>query len=168
MIAVVLVGVLGVIATVAYRRITRASYMAEANEMVVHIRGAQEAFRAENGGYLQVSGGLGPGFDYPLTTPGPKKTAWGGPCTGCIDSVRGWSALNVSSTAPLAFGYSTVTSDKTVLPPLWVNGTNIVATGMPAPWYIIEADGDMDGNGVFCRVYGLSGVNQLYVDHEGE
>ncbi len=41
-------------------------------------------------------------------------------------------------------------------------------SNMTAPWYIVEADGDTDGNGVYCNVYGFSNSNQLYVNREGE
>jgi prepilin-type N-terminal cleavage/methylation domain-containing protein len=83
MIVVVVAGVLAVLAVTAYRRWVQTAYLSEAQDMVKSIRAAQESFRAENGGYLNVSQGLGPGFDYPLSTPGQSKTAWGGPCAGC-------------------------------------------------------------------------------------
>jgi hypothetical protein len=39
---------------------------------------------------------------------------------------------------------------------------------MATPWYVVEADADVDGNGIFCNVYGLSGTNQIYINNEGE
>ena len=169
MIVVVIVGVLAVLAVTAYRRWVQTAYLTEAQDMVKAIRAAQESFRAENSGYLNVSKDLGPGFDYPQLTPGKSKTAWGGTCSGCNNTSTGWSALNVSATAPLAFGYSTRADN--VNPPslkLTVNGKQIDLTNMTAPWYVVEADGDHDGNGVFCNVYGLSATNEVYVNNEGE
>jgi len=32
----------------------------------------------------------------------------------------------------------------------------------------VEADADMDGNGVFMNVYAVSTTNQVYVNNEGE
>jgi prepilin-type N-terminal cleavage/methylation domain-containing protein len=169
MIVVVVIGVLTVLAIAAYRRWVQTSYLAEAEDMVSHIRSAQEAFRAENGGYLNVSKGLGVGNDYPQLTPGQTKTAWGGTCAGCNNSTAGWNALNVSSTAPLAFGYSSV-ADNVNAPTLKLtaNGKAIDLTNLTVPWYAVEADGDTNGDGVFCSVFGFSATNQLVISNEGE
>jgi type IV pilus assembly protein PilE len=170
MIVVVVVGALAVLAIASYRRWVQTAYLTEAEDMVKSIRAAQQSFRAENGGYLNVSQGLGPGFDYPALRPGQSKTAWGGPCLGCNNQTTGWTALNVSSNAPMAFGYSTVADNKNgpSLPPLTVNGNTIDLSTMTAPWYVIEADGDTNGDGVYCNVYGLSSTNQVYINNEGE
>jgi prepilin-type N-terminal cleavage/methylation domain-containing protein len=173
MIVVVVVGVLTVLAIAAYRRWVQTAYLTEAQDMVKSIRAAQESFHAENGGYVNVSNGLGVGFDYPLQTPGQSKTAWGGACSGCVNPNVGWSALNVSSTAPVIFGYSTIADiNPTHGAPgniLMVNGTALDLRNMtPPPWYLIEADGDTNGNGIFCSVYGLSGTNRVYINNEGE
>jgi prepilin-type N-terminal cleavage/methylation domain-containing protein len=170
MVTVSLVGILSVLATVAYRRWVHTAYLSEATEMVNNIRAAEESFRSENGGYLSVSQHLGPLYDYPATTPGPMKTEWGGPCGGCITNVT-WSMLNVQSSAPCAFGYSVVASNSTASGNfgITVNGQPLlIVNSMSAPWYVIEADGDTDGNGVFTRVFGTSATNRIFVDNEGE
>jgi prepilin-type N-terminal cleavage/methylation domain-containing protein len=169
MIVVVVVGALAVLAVASYRRWVQTAYLSEALDMVKSTRAAQESFRAENGGYLNVSKGLGPGFDYPLVRPGQSKTAWGGACAGCNNPTSGWTALNVSSSAPLTFGYSTI-ADNVNLPgvTLTVNGKTLDLTAVTAPWYIVEADGDTNGDGVYCNVYALSATNQVYVNNEGE
>ncbi len=169
MIVVVIVGVLALLATMAYRRWVHSAYLVEAQDMVANIRSAQESFRAENGGYLPVSTQLGPGYDYPATTPGRFKTAWGGPCSGCL-SPNAWTSLNVQPNAPLAFGYSLIVNVGAQPPSsaLKVDGKNLDLTAMVAPWYIVEADADMDGNGVFMNVYAVSTTNQVYVNNEGE
>jgi prepilin-type N-terminal cleavage/methylation domain-containing protein len=170
MIVVTLVGILAVVATLAYRRWVRTAYLSEAQDIVNNIRAAEESFRAENGGYLGISNGLGPPNDYPATTPGNFKTAWGGTCTGCAPNMQ-WSMLNIQPNAPLAFGYSVV-ADNTAASAghaLPLNGQQLdIANGMPAPWYLIEADGDTDGNQVFTHVYGLSATNRIFIDNEGE
>lgn len=170
MITVTIVGILALIATVAYRRWVHVAYLSEAQEMVNNIRAAQESFRSENGGYLSVSSALGPPHDYPAPTPGSFKTEWGGSCSGCVSGVT-WSMLNVQSSGPLSFGYSVVADNGAVSPAfgLSANGHALpIADNMAAPWYLIEADGDMDGNGVFAHVYGMSVTNQIFTDHEGE
>lgn len=171
MIVVVIVGVLALLATLAYRRWVHTASVAEAQEMVANIRSAEESFRVENGGYLGVSTGLGPGNDYPAATPGRFRTAWGAACGVCV-SAGAWSALNIQPSAPVAFGYALLANNGAA-PPASVsnataNGKALFPTAMTAPWYFVEADGDTDGNGVFTRVYGMSASNQIFIDNEGE
>jgi len=167
MIVVVIVGILSLLAVVAYKRWIRTSYIAEAYDMVSNIRAAEESFRAENGAYLTVSGGLDPGNMYPAATPGAFKTQWGGPCSTCVHS---WSSLTIEAKGgPLAFGYAVIASDKIATPPtITVNGVNVDTKNLTAPWYIVEAAGDIDGNSVFTKVYGFSNGSGLLVDNEGE
>ena len=168
MIVIGLIGVLALVATIAYRRWVRTTYLNEAQDMVANIRAAEESFKAENGGYLDVSTGLGPGYDYPLATPGQKKTAWGGACTTC--GAGTWAALNIQPSGPVSFGYSLrATNDGTLtLPAITVNGAALDTSALRAPWYFIEADGDLDGNGVFTKVYASSATSQIFIDNEGE
>jgi prepilin-type N-terminal cleavage/methylation domain-containing protein len=174
MIVVVIIGVLALLAVVAYRRWIRTSYVAEGTGMVSNIRNAEESFCAENGAYLDVSGTLGKGFTYPLTTPGASMTAWGGPCGTCKNPNVGWSALNVSSAAPVIFGYSVIADQanppSSRIPAITVNGSvlNYSAMNNGAPWYFIEADANISGdNTSYVHVYGMSGTNTIFVDGEG-
>ena len=170
MVVLSLVGILAVLATLAFRRWVHTAYLSEAQDMVNNIRSAEESFRSENGGYLSISAGLGVGHDYPATTPGNFKTAWGGSCSGCASGMQ-WSMINVHSSAPLMFGYSVVASNTTASSgySLPLNGgTLAAANGLPAHWYLIEADGDTNGDTVFTHVYGLSATNQIYIDNEGD
>ena len=171
MIVVAIVGVLAVLANLAYRRWRNSAYLAEPQEMVANIRSAEASFYLENGGYVSVSNGLGLGFDYPAATPGAFKTGWGASCAVCV-SATAWTALNIQPNAPLAFGYSLLANNATA-PPSSVstataNGVALFATPMTAPWYFVEADGDIDGNGVFAKVYGMSSTNQIFVSNDGE
>lgn len=174
MIVVVIVGVLALLAVVAYRRWIRTSYVAEAQDMVSNIRTAEEAFISENGAYLDVSGAIGAGHTYPLQTPGASKTAWGGACGWCKNPTSGWNALTVQSSAPVIFGYSVI-ADQAVAPSarigtIKVKGQtlNYSAMNNGAPWYFIEADANISGDGAsYTHVYGMSGTNAIYVDGEG-
>src|SRR5277367_3194830 len=94
MAVVVIIGILAVLASLAYHKWVLSSYVGEAQGMLGNIRSAEETFRAENGGYLNVSNDLSASSLYPSTTPtGDVKTAWGGACSGCSGS---WAALNVN------------------------------------------------------------------------
>jgi prepilin-type N-terminal cleavage/methylation domain-containing protein len=173
MIVVALVGILALLASQGYQRWMRTAFLTEAQDMVANIRAAEESFMAENGGYLSVSAGLGPGYDYPAPTPGAFKTAWGGACSACVAGVS-WTSLNVSPNAPLAFGYSLLASTNAspsvpaAVTSVTVNGQSLNTSALTAPWYFIEADGDMNGDGVFTKVYGDSATNQVFISDEGE
>ena len=106
MIVVALIGILAVVASVAYRKWVLNSYMGEAQGMLGNIRSAEETFFAENSGYLNVSNNLSTSSLYPSATPsGNLATAWGGACAGCS---RSWTALNVNPNGPVRFGYALV------------------------------------------------------------
>jgi prepilin-type N-terminal cleavage/methylation domain-containing protein len=180
MIVVVIVGVLAVLATVAYRRWTRSAYLSEAQDMIAHVRTNEESFLSENGGYLNISNGLGPPNDYPAASPGQSKTAWGAPCSTCA-SATAWQSLNVVSAGPVAFGYSVIAGDGIKVLPTglivnkWgvpsVNGKPIDTTAMAngQPWFFAEADANLSGDGTsYMHVYGMSGTNQIFVDEQGD
>jgi prepilin-type N-terminal cleavage/methylation domain-containing protein len=176
MIVVAIIGVLALLAVVGYRHWVRSAFVAEGQDMVSNIRSAEEAFLAENGaGYLDVSGNLGAGYTYPLQHPTNSKTAWGGACTWCKNPSVGWSGLNVASAAPLIFGYSVIADaaqpPSARVPTIQVNGGPLTFGNMGvngAPWYFIEADANVSGDGVsFTHVYGMSGTNTIYVVGEG-
>jgi type IV pilus assembly protein PilA len=172
MIVVVIVGVLALLAIVGYRRYVNASAMTEAQDMINNIRTAEESFYAENNFYLDVTGAIGAGTSYPAQHPGTFKTSWGSPCGWCVHQ---WDQLTVHPNAPLWFGYSLV-ADSTNTPSargalVTVNGTAIDLSGMNGrPWYVIEADGDPDGDGKYVHLFAISSsgaTNRIWVDGEG-
>jgi type IV pilus assembly protein PilA len=174
MIVIAMIGILATLAIVAYKRWVRTAYMAEAQDMVAGIRAAEETFKAEAGGYLPVSSALDVGGMYPAAKPGAFKTSWGAACTVCVTSTS-WQALAVEPKAPVAFGYAVV-ADNTGSTP----GANVTvalnAMQTPAnlsllagsPWYVVEALGDINGDGVYTRIIGDSSSSQLFIDREGE
>jgi hypothetical protein len=175
MITVVIVSVLAVIASVAYRRWVYSSWVTEAQNMVGHIRSAEDSFLAENGSYLNVSG-LRTNL-FPSQNPGKFKTDWNipGGCSICT-LPNGWETLNIHPDGPVAFGYSVIAGDggpngsANNIGTVTVNGTaiNYAAMVNGKPWYFVEAKGNISGDGVhFTHVYGLSGTNQIYTDGEG-
>ncbi len=181
-IIVAIVGILSLLAIVAYKRWIRTSYMAEAQDMLQGIRAAEETFKSESGGYLAVSKTLDVGFTYPAQTPGAFKSAWGSPCpaAACV-STTSWTTLAVEPKGPVAFGYAVVADNSGAAPSSAVSAatskmqasvdlTNLGALGggTRGPWFVVEALGDINGDGVFTRVLGNSDTNQVIVDREGE
>jgi prepilin-type N-terminal cleavage/methylation domain-containing protein len=174
MIVVIIVGVVATLAVVAYRRWVRSSYVAEAQNVVANIRSAEESFASENTGYLDVTGCLGAGCTYPLQHPSNIKTQWGGACGWCKNPATGWNALTVNPNAPVIFGYSVIADQaqppSARVPTVTVNGQPLDLSAMNngAPWYFVEADANVSGDGVnFTHVYGMSGTNTIYVDGDG-
>lgn len=176
MTVVVIVTVLATLAIVAYQKWVRTARLGEAQDMVAHIRSAEESYRAENTNYLNVSNGLAPTGNpgtnilYPAAVPGAFKTQWGAPCTVCTNP-NAWEWLTIAPANPVWYGYAVIAGSSASPPTntIVVNGNSINLTPMNGlPWYIIEAMGDTNGDGVFATVYGFSNTNQVMVDHEGE
>jgi prepilin-type N-terminal cleavage/methylation domain-containing protein len=168
MVVVVILGILVTLGVVGYRKWILTSYMAEAYDMIAHIRAAEETFKAENGVYLDVSGGLGTGHLYPVDQPGAFKTAWKVPC-GCTFK---WMQLNFQPQAPTAFVYAVQADPGSGTPTLPLlaspSTTNVNLSAMQgSPWYVVQAKGDINGDGIFTNVYGFSATPQLLVDNEG-
>jgi len=183
MIVTAIIGVLAVLAFVAYGRWIRGAKMTEATNMVGAIREGQEHYKNATGVYLDVSGGLTAANMYPRS-PGAYRTPWGAPCTTCTTPTA-WKTLDVRSDAPVWFGYATVAGDATptggtaavdpsTKAPIttskgaidWKARNNGVA--IDKPWYVVVAMSDTDGNGVYCLVVGDSFSTELVVDKEGE
>jgi prepilin-type N-terminal cleavage/methylation domain-containing protein len=174
MTVVVMIGILAMIGAVAYRKYVRAAHVEEAQNIVISIRQAEEAFFAENGAYLDVSGDLGIGHTYPAQNPGAFVTAWGAPCSWCRNPNSGWDGLAVSPSAPVYYGYAVI-ADAAQTPTGRGVGPNQTYQGKPfdvtalgaggKPWYFVEADGNLSGDGQsFTHVYGMSGMTQIFVD----
>lgn len=171
MVVAVIVGILSVLAVVAYRRWVTSSKMMEAQNLVSNIRSAEEAFKSENGVYLQVSlayAGTGsPTQDYPAATPGAFKTGWGADClsTICLKP-NSWRQLGVQANGPVVYGYAVVANNAGATPQniLVNNASYSLAAMSTAPWYVVEADGDPLGQGTFTKIFGVSGNNEIFVN----
>lgn len=177
MIVVVIVGILAVVAAVAYHKWILSSYIGEAQDMLNNIRSAEETFKAENGGYLNVSVSLDVnGTDtsglYPSTQPaGNFSTGWGAPCGVCSGGT--WAALNVNPSGPVRFGYALKAGTTADTPPdIPVNGTlqNMATMSQSGPWYIAEAvcDVDSDSTTPSTMIFATSSNNQLLFNNEGQ
>ena len=83
--------------------------------------------------------------------------------------------LAVKPSAPVIFGYSVI-ADQVQPPsarvgPITVDGKALDYSSMNngAPWYFIEADANVSGDGVnYMHVYGMSGTNTIFIDGEGK
>jgi type IV pilus assembly protein PilA len=175
MTVVAIIGVLAVLAIVGYRRWVRTSYMAEAQDMLQNIRAAEETFKSEAGGYLNASSTLDLNYTYPAATPGAFKSAWGGACGSCANTAS-WSQLAVEPKGPVAYGYAVVTDNAGTASPTGASVTAATSkminqpnySALTAPWFVVEALGDINGDGIYTRLTSASGTNQVVIDGEGE
>lgn len=164
-IVVTLIGVLAVIATVAYRKWVLSSYIGEAHNMLGNIRTAEEAYLAENTVYLPVWA-TGLGVLYPRPTPtGNIATQWG--------TDPGWAALNVNASAPVRFGYAVLVDNTNVTaPPTNITNNGVAVNLAPMtgkPWFVAEAVCDIDNDTATpdTTLYAVSGTNLIFVNNEG-
>ncbi|HET7545047.1 MAG TPA: prepilin-type N-terminal cleavage/methylation domain-containing protein [Polyangiaceae bacterium] len=167
---VTITGILAVLAVVAFRRHMLSAHSGEAVSVMQAIRGAQEAYRAENHVYIDVSTASGGTAWFPLQTPSQKTTAFSPALHPThADSTR-WQLLGPAVNEKVMFGY---------LVNAGVPGTLIPALqdmvtppqfpkAQPLDWYLIQARGDVNSNGVFSRYVATSMSSELYVEGEGE
>jgi type IV pilus assembly protein PilA len=171
MIVVAIVGVLATLAVVGYRKLVQSSHVSEATGMVQNIRVAQENYHSETQQYANVSNSLAD--YYPAAPNFQTVTAWGGPCTNCKDVL--WAALPVHVDGPVMFGYATVAGNASTAvqgpPANWALAANPFPANVTTDWFVVAADGDLDGDGTEpnnTHVLGASWSNQIIIDREGQ
>lgn len=143
MVVVVLVGILATIAIVSLRKWMVTSKSVEAMHVIQGIRGGQERFRSESLVYMDVSTS---GALYPMTNPGTTKYNW--VQTGHVDYAR-WRLLNPTVGSSVQHGYM-VRAGRAMTSPPALPGMAIVwpaPADIQDPWYVIYAQGDLNGDG---------------------
>jgi type IV pilus assembly protein PilA len=159
---VAIVGILATLGLVSYRRFITSSKSSEAIYMVGAIRAAEESFRAETLTYLNVSVGFNK--YYPDANMGAKKRAW----DATHDDAANWRQLGARPDGAVYYGYlvgagvagAAIPQLHIAKSPTWQTPTE--------PWYVIEAKGDVDGNGTYSYVAGSSFTGEIYVENQGE
>jgi prepilin-type N-terminal cleavage/methylation domain-containing protein len=163
MAVVTIVGVLAVIGVALVRKHIFSSRAVEASTMIQSIRAAQERWFAETRTYFDVSTSMT--SYYPMATPGAQKYAWDQP--GGNDFAN-WRMLNPSVSGPVQFGYTTRAGLPGTTPPA-LNITNPpVWAAAQEPWYVIQATGDTNEDGVFSVFAASSFSAELYAQNDGE
>jgi prepilin-type N-terminal cleavage/methylation domain-containing protein len=193
-VTVVIIGILAVIAVVAYRRKIAASRVAEASHIINAIRRGQEEYKAEKGVYANISATV-TSF-YPNATPNASVTQWGGPCSNCAGGDQNaWQKIKLDVNAPVLFGYSatagigpTSNGDERAMNMMGSSSggggggggrsgdpeiddaisSQVAVVGPTDPVFVAFAEADADANGVKCHVLGLSHSNHIVVTNEGE
>lgn len=147
MAVVAIVGILSMLAVYSTRKYIGASKGAEAIDMIANIKTAQEAYKQETFGYLDVSSGDLTAY-YPANpTPGRSKMNFAGG-TGTL--TNNWQLLGVQTAGPVTFVYA-CTAGSTGAPTAL--GSDITVSNWPttsnSPWYVVKARADFSGGGVY-------------------
>jgi len=160
---VAIVGVLATLGLVSYRRFITSSKSSEAIYMVGAIRAAQESYRAETLSYLNVSDGFNDYF--PTSSVGNKKTGWD--AASHKDYTR-WRQLGARPDGAVYYGYIVGAGAAGAVPPALHLTNKPTWKATTEPWYVIEAKGDVDGNGVYSWVAGSSFTGEIYLENQGQ
>jgi prepilin-type N-terminal cleavage/methylation domain-containing protein len=166
MAVVAIVGILAVIGIASLRHYIYSSKTTEVLAMVQSIRAAQERWRSENHGYLNVSTTLE--SYYPMATPGKTKYAWERPEGN--DYGR-WRLLAPTAPGPVQAGYTTqagppfsaMPAPNTAYQPAWP-----AAETLAEPWYVIQCAADTDGDGKRAMYLATSLTGEVHMENEGE
>jgi prepilin-type N-terminal cleavage/methylation domain-containing protein len=158
----------GVLATIGISLVRGHMNAAKANRALTGlqaIRVAEEAFRAQNGQYIDCSPGDTPRW-FPMEVPGKIKYEWHQ--SDHADWPR-WQALGVANDADgTQYGFLVNAGNPGgTYPKLYTTG-QVTLPASPDPWFVIQAKGDLDGNGVFMQAVASSFTNDVYVERESE
>lgn len=174
LVVVMITGILAMIGVMLFRKYIGSSRGTEALSVIQSIRAAEESYLAENHVYLNVStsgatsttGGV---LWYPNTNPSPTRYNWSQP--NHLDYPN-WQALAPVINRQVQFGFLVYAGGAGVpVPKLAIQGAS--AFGTPTDdWYLIQAEGDTDGNGKFAQYVTASASNQangqIWSQNEGE
>jgi len=161
MAVVLITAVLAIAGVSVFRKYILSAKGGEALSVIQAIRAAEEAYQAENHIYLNVST---TGTWYPRAVPDKNRVAWAG---SGGDAVR-WAQLAPAITRSVQFSY---------LVNAGIAGVAVIKPqGMPDPgfamptqnWYLIQAEGDADGDGIFANYASSSMTGEIYGEREGE
>jgi prepilin-type N-terminal cleavage/methylation domain-containing protein len=178
MVVVVIVGVLATIGLVAFRQQIFGAKNVEVFAMIQSIRSAEERWKAENLTYLNVStsGSTaanavgGPWYPVdPTAIPGREKHRFFTAAAGHVDDAR-WKLLAPAEIGPVEFGYVVNAGGPAVaMAPQREAITGGFTWPTPTePWYVIQAVGDIDDDGVKSFYMASSIKAEVFRQNDGE
>lgn len=143
-----------------------ASRSNEATSIIEGLRAAESMYMSENHSYLNVSLGGGGLLWYPQQNPVNQRAAWSNP--NHVDWPQ-WQQLGLPLNKTVMFSYLVNAGGPgTAMPTL---STFKAPPVFPLPaldWYVIQARGDTDGNGVFALYATTSLSNEIYSENDGD
>jgi len=164
MVVVAIAAVLAIVGVAMFRRHIAATRGTEAYGVIQALRAAEASYLAENHVYLNVSTGTN---WYPNTTPNTSRYAWSN--SKHID-YAGWQQLAPAVNRSVMFGYLVnAGTPGTVMPALQIaNSPANLGQPQPLDWYVIQAKGDTNGDGVPALYVATSLSGETYVQNEGD
>src|SRR4051812_13223147 len=159
---VAITGVLAVIGVMLVRGHLQSAKSNEAVAIIQSIRAAEEARRAETGTYQNCTVSAAAAW-YPAKPDG-KLRSW---TFTHADAAR-WTALDISQPDGTRFGFlanagypgNTMTAPQTASKPTWPVATD--------PWFVIQAAGDRDSDGMLSLFVASSLNSELYTENDNE
>jgi prepilin-type N-terminal cleavage/methylation domain-containing protein len=166
MAVIVIIAILAAVAVYSVRKYILASKTSEAMEMIGAIKTAQEAYKGETFAYKDVSGVNNlddTSTFWPQATPLKRaKKPWG---TGN----DGFRELGVASTAPVLYIYGCAAGPGSMVPAApGITIGNYPSAAPGAPWYLIKAVGDLDGDGTVGTWVGINVAAEIFHDKQEE
>lgn len=129
------------------------------------VRVAEEAFRAENGRYMNASRDATPSW-YPVITPkGSKLYDWRQPSH---PDYTYWNALGVINDAPTPYGFLANAGLPGDAYPTLYTTNDPTLPASTTDWYVIQTKGSLDGDSVYYQAIITSTSAAAYVEHENE
>lgn len=167
MVVVLIMGILAVIGGTLFRRHVQSSKSVEALAMLRSIASAQERYRSEHLTYLNVSSSLESYYPVGKEELGQVRYHWE---RSSGNDYANWKQLAPTVPGPVQYGYATVAGlPGTSLPAATISGTAVTwPTQVVQPWYIIQAEADLDGNGVYSKLLTSSFNATVLRENEGE
>jgi prepilin-type N-terminal cleavage/methylation domain-containing protein len=168
MVVVVITGLLASLGFASLRSQVKAAWSAEATSTMQGIRAAEERWRTEYMMYADVStAGLWYPGD-PSSDAGEQRPFFFAPGSGQHPNQEGWLALRPTVAGPARFGYlvnAGVAGEVMTVPSA---GSAITWPVPPDNWYVIQAIGDTDGDGVLSYYRASSLNGDVFVENPGE
>jgi type IV pilus assembly protein PilA len=166
MVVVAIIGVLAAIAVYGVRRYVLAATTAEPMEIINSVRAAEESYKDETFGYLQVSA-MSSYFPFGTTAPKNQKMAWDG---GSSTELGLWNQLGVHPTSVVQFGYACSAGKGSGVPQ---QSDLKISTSLNYPtsatdWYVVRAASDRDGDGILATFVGSNFTDVIYGENESE
>ena len=168
LVVVAMVGILAALAMVGYKKYMATAQASEASAMIQGIRGGEEAYRAETLSYLGCSSSI---TDYYPKAPDDRKRSWAGLDTN--PKWQCWKKLGVAADGPVRFGYSVMAGMPGDSVPAPAGFASPPAPWPPAlfsrePWYVIQAAGDRDADGIQALFFAGSHTGEIYSENDSE
>lgn len=164
---VTITGILAMVGVSVFGRYVTSSKSAEATSVIQAIRAAEEAYIAENHVYMNASANGGGALWFPNTTPNRMRYDWRVPAANHLDAAN-WQQLAPAVNRTVQYGYLVNAGVAGVaLPDLQLTSKPVIAVPVQ-DWYVIQAKGDTNGDGVAALYATTSMTGEIYSENEGE